>query len=403
MQYWRIKLSLFLNYIVFAILLNSVGIVVLQVINHYGVDKSAAGNLDAFKDITIAVVSFCAASFLPRIGYRHSMLIGLFIVTLICFFVPIIDQYWMIKLLLISVGVGFSLIKVAAYSTVGLITKTTNEHVSFVSLLEGIFMFGVLSGFWLFGFFIHKHSGDWLDTYFVTGFLALMAFLLLLFTPFDESGSIKKQNSIKDDLQSMLQLNRHPVVIIFVICVFTYVFVEQGINTWLPTFNNKTLHITPAMSIEMASIFAASIGIGRITASVLLRQITWFSLVACFTVCAACLIGLILPLTEHLHTHFASQWSQVSWVAYLLPLVGFFIGPIYPTLISTTLSSLPKHQHSPMMGLIMIYSALGGSFGSKLIGVTFQWVGGQLAMVMATLIPLTILFILLFPYKRAST
>lgn len=31
MQYWRIKLSLFLNYFVFAMLLNSVGTVILQV------------------------------------------------------------------------------------------------------------------------------------------------------------------------------------------------------------------------------------------------------------------------------------------------------------------------------------------------------------------------------------
>ncbi|RYF67342.1 MAG: MFS transporter, partial [Cytophagaceae bacterium] len=45
----RLKLSLFLNYIVFAILLNSVGTVILQVQNNYGVSASGASILEAFK------------------------------------------------------------------------------------------------------------------------------------------------------------------------------------------------------------------------------------------------------------------------------------------------------------------------------------------------------------------
>ena len=42
----RILLALFLIYFVFAILLNSVGTVILQVINNYGIDKSSASVLE---------------------------------------------------------------------------------------------------------------------------------------------------------------------------------------------------------------------------------------------------------------------------------------------------------------------------------------------------------------------
>lgn len=55
MTIWKVKLSLFLNYFIFAILLNCVGTVILEVINHYQITKSQAGTLDAYKDITIAV------------------------------------------------------------------------------------------------------------------------------------------------------------------------------------------------------------------------------------------------------------------------------------------------------------------------------------------------------------
>ncbi len=50
MNRWLVKISLFVNYFVFAILLNSVGTVILQVQNTYGVSESSASVLEAFKD-----------------------------------------------------------------------------------------------------------------------------------------------------------------------------------------------------------------------------------------------------------------------------------------------------------------------------------------------------------------
>ena len=84
MQDKAIKLSLFINYFVFAILLNSVGIVILKSQNVYGVDEVAASTLELFKDLPIAIVSFLVASFLPRIGYKKAMLAALAIVTIAC-------------------------------------------------------------------------------------------------------------------------------------------------------------------------------------------------------------------------------------------------------------------------------------------------------------------------------
>ncbi|MBN8501711.1 MAG: hypothetical protein J0M19_11230, partial [Sphingomonadales bacterium] len=52
------KLALGLGYAVFAVLLNSVGTVILQSIGYFHVDNVTASTLEAFKDLTIAVVSF---------------------------------------------------------------------------------------------------------------------------------------------------------------------------------------------------------------------------------------------------------------------------------------------------------------------------------------------------------
>lgn len=78
-----VKLSLYINYFVFAILLNSVGIVILKSQNVYGVDEVDASSLEAFKDFSIMFTSFLIASFLPRIGYKKGMLGALLLVTLV--------------------------------------------------------------------------------------------------------------------------------------------------------------------------------------------------------------------------------------------------------------------------------------------------------------------------------
>jgi MFS transporter, FHS family, glucose/mannose:H+ symporter len=77
---WRVRASLLIVYFVFAILLNSVGTVILQVINTLGVAKSSAAVLEAFKDLSIAATSFAVASFIPRLGFKRMLVAGLAVV-----------------------------------------------------------------------------------------------------------------------------------------------------------------------------------------------------------------------------------------------------------------------------------------------------------------------------------
>ena len=177
MNFWRIKLSLLLNYFVFAILLNSVGTVILQVQNNYGVSSSSASILEAFKDLSIAVVSFIVASYITRIGYKRAMLVALAIVTVACLLMPQVPAFWTTKLLFAATGASFALIKVSVFATIGLITNDSNEHASFMNFLESFFMIGVLSGYFLFSAFVddtNPKSTAWLTVYYILAGIALL-------------------------------------------------------------------------------------------------------------------------------------------------------------------------------------------------------------------------------------
>ncbi|WP_216640016.1 hypothetical protein [Candidatus Coxiella mudrowiae] len=161
----------------------------------------------------------------------------------------------MIYLLLINVRIGFALVKVSVYSSISLITQSEQEHASFASTLEGIFMIAVLSGYWIFSFFINSSSTTWLDRFWLLGELATVAFILLATTRIKENERTALNYSAKQDFNEMIELAHHSVVIIFIISILAYVFIEQSISTWCSYhFNNKILRLSPTMSVEMASI-----------------------------------------------------------------------------------------------------------------------------------------------------
>lgn len=403
MTHWRIKLSLLLNYFVFAILLNSVGTVILQVQNNYGVSESSASILEAFKDLTIAIVSFIVASYITRIGYKRAMLFALALVTVACLLMPQVPAFWTTKLLFAAAGAGFALIKVSVFATIGLITNDSNQHAGFMNFLESFFMIGVLSGYFLFSAFVDNTnplSTSWLSVYYVLATVAFIAFLLLLSTPINER-SVRHENTknFLDDFGDMLRLAVTPVVLVFIITAFVYVLMEQGIMSWLPTFNSKILKLPTSLSIEMASILAASTAVGRFLAGILLGKISWYWLLMICLVVSGGLVLLALPLAASVDGRTVTGWSDAPPAAFVFPLIGLFIAPIYPAINSAILSSLELRQQGPMAGLIVIFSALGGTTGSIITGNVFEAYGGQTAFYFS-LIPIGLLLILITVFSR---
>ena len=101
-----------------------------------------------------------------------------------------------------------------------------------------------------------------------------------------------------------------------------------------------------------------------------------------------------LPLASGVTPRPDTGWFDAPAAAYLFPLLGVFLAPIYPTLCSVALSALPRHRHAAMMGLIVIFSALGGTLGSFITGLLFQRLPGALAFYF-TLIPIAMIAVAL--------
>ncbi len=395
----KIRISLALNFAVFAILLNTVGIVIKRVIDDYGVGEATASSLEAFKDLSIAAASFVLASYIPRIGYRRSMLLGLLSVSLASILVALVAGFWVTPVLYMTVGAAFALMKGSVYSTVGLITRDQQGHTALMNVLEGVFQVGALVGP-LFFSVVLASGQSWRATYWIIAAVSALAFTLLLLTPLDESevGTHPEQAGFVE----MLKLLRRPVVWVFVLCAWLYVMIEQSFGTWLPTFHERIFGLAPPVAAALLSLYAGSIAASRFLMGYLARRFHWLPItLSLLSGAFALTLGVLLLTPEQAQGPRVESWQQAPLMALAFSAMGFFIGPIYPTIVSIVLSRLDKARHPAMTGLIIIFSALGGTTGSFIVGFISRSLSTHDAF-FYPLVPMTLLGLLLVPYRRLA-
>ncbi len=94
-------------------------------------------------------------------------------------------------------------------------------------------------------------------------------------------------------------------------------------------------------------------------------------------------------------------WFDAPLAAYIFPLIGVFMAPIYPIVSSVVLSALPQERHAAMVGLMVIFSALGGTIGSLITGVVFDRFSGQTAFYLV-LLPIALIALALLRLARLT-
>lgn len=398
----HIKPFLFLNFFLFAMLLNSVGIVILKAQKVYGINPLQASTIEAFKDLPIAIAAFFVASIISRIGYKTSMLFALGLITLTQLLMYYGNTYYLVLVLFASIGFSFALIKISVYTLIGLVSTSKNEHASLLSRVEAIFSLGVVFMFVFFPFFNDPDFEDaWLNAYLVLSFMSIVLFFWLLVTPF-ELKTPQIDTSYFKEFKRFLILNRNIVVVIFLLSTFFFVAIEQGVMSWLPTFNNLGAQLQENLAILTAGSFTLAIAFGRVLNSILVKKYNPFTILFICIIASEFLIYYGIPITLSVDLEGVNSVFEIPFKFYTFSLVGLFLAPIYPNLNSVILSSTPVTLHSHMTGLIIIFSAVGGTLGSRFVG----YLTNEFGIIYAfdrMFIPIAMLFLCVLMLKVLTT
>ena len=152
---------------------------------------------------------------------------------------------------------------------------------------------------------------------------------------------------------------------LFLGVIFFIVFIEQGFNSWLPSFYKNHLKVNSFFALQATSFLAVFSYVGRtITANIIRR----FSLPGYYLSCMAFIISLLAIIVSV--QYFDSADSRV--ILFLFPVIGLFLSPLYPVINSKMIAQMDKEKVNLFTSLIVIFSSLGSSVSSIIMAVLFE-------------------------------
>lgn len=356
----QFSLPLKLTFLIFSMVLNCMGIVILQLSEaHVTYDK--LGFLESFKDIPIAFISLFAVNFISRFGTKNSLILALSIVGICSIILPFVEVFWFYKLWFAIIGTCFAIGKICVF---GIMRNNISDEKSLAKTMnnvEAAFMVGVFVVNTGFGWLISSQYFQ----FWKFGFLfisVICALTIFLFARLQISEPVKeyKENIVKEVVKII-----NPLVILFLSVIFFIVFVEQSFNSWLPSFYKNHLKVNSFLALQATSFLAVFSYTGRTITAQIIHQ---FSLSKYYILCL-CLLVIILLAIIGIQFRVTNN-SEI--LLFLFPVVGLVLSPLYPVINSMMISRIDKEKANLFTSMIVIFSSLGSSLSSIIMSVLFQ-------------------------------
>lgn len=207
---------------------------------------------------------------------------------------------------------------------------------------------------------------SWVSVYWVFTLVAILMFIIIFFVKFPavELHDDEKVGS-KD---SFMELIKNKYVLLYFIGIFMYVGSEQGISYWLSKFLNQYHGIDPDLAgADAVSYFWGLMTVGGILGLILMKLFDSKQVLRWFTILAIICVA-------------AGLFGSADVALWALPISGFFLSVMYPTVVSLGLNSVEKH-HGSFAGILMTGIA-GGAIVQILIGAISDIVSLRVGMML---------------------
>lgn len=355
----KISLPLKLTFLIFSMVLNCMGLIILQLADA-NITYGELGFLESFKDLPIAFISLFAVSFINKTGAKKALILALAIVGICSCLLPFVEVFWFYKLWFAIIGACFAIGKICVF---GIIRNNISDEKSLAKTMNSVeasFMIGIFVVNTGFGWLISSpYSEFWKFGFLLIAVLSAITIFLLSKAPISEAQPLENKN-----IFSELSGFTTPAVALFLAVIFCIVFVEQGFNSWLPSFYKNHLKVNSFFALQATSFLSLFSYAGRtVTANIIKR----FSLPGYYITCMIFIILLLITIVGI--QYFDSEDSRL--ILFLFPMIGLFLSPLYPVINSKMIAQVDKEKINLFTSLIVIFSSLGSSVSSIIMAVLF--------------------------------
>jgi len=362
------------SFSLFSMIANSEAPVIVAAIKYYHSSFSTISDLPVLRGILNLFISFFVFSIIIKMGYKKALIFGILIIGLSCLLIPIFNNFISLIILFGMVGAIFGITKISIYSLVTAVAETRKEHASYLNLLEGFFMLGLVATYFLFGWFINFGNPGWTYVYYIYAALAVIMVFVLIFLKIDETKIQSKNTKPINEYKKMPQILCMPVPLILLIVVGLYASIDSILFEWIPSIYKYGIHMSATKSIDIAAFIALFYAIGRIIGAYFIKSVRWSIYLLATMTLAVIYMAFIIILFKTSSLK-ASFFDSSILAAYLLPAIGLFTGPIAPLLSSLTIKSVKSHFTGSIMVLIIIFSAIISMISQKAFGSLMSDIG----------------------------
>ncbi|KXH81060.1 MFS transporter [Chryseobacterium kwangjuense] len=355
----RISLPLKLTFLIFSMVLNCMGIVILQ-LSEAKITYEKLGFLESFKDLPIAFISLFAVNFISKTGTKRALISALVIVGICSCLLPFVEDFWFYKVWFAIIGTCFAVGKICVF---GIIRNNISDEKSLAKMMNSVeasFMVGIFVVNTGFGWLISSAYSE----FWKFGFLSISVLCIITIYLFARLNISETKKTEGKSIISELSAFVSPATIVFLAVIFFIVFVEQSFNSWLPSFYKNHLNVNSFFALQATSFLALFSYAGRTATANIIHR---FSLSRYYVLCISLIIALLLVILGV--QYFDSVNSSV--ILFLFPVVGLFLSPLYPVINSKMIAKIDKEKINLFTSLIVIFSSLGSSVSSIIMAALF--------------------------------
>ena len=364
-----IKWLTYLMFMMFAMTTDSVGIIIPEVIKEFHLSMVAAGAFHYANMAAIAVAAILLGYLADKLGRKRTIILGLVLFALNSYLFVAGNSFPFFLILLVISGASIGIFKTGALALVGDISRSASEHTTTMNTVEGFFGVGAIIGPAIVARLLTSgFSWKWL--YVIAGTICVLLIATALLVKYPKT---VKAMDAPIDFKRTMRMMKNPYALGFSLGIFLYVAAECAVYVWMPTLLTGYSGSFAFMAAYAISVFFVLRAAGRFLGAWVLARFSWTSVMALFSL--AILLCFAGALT-----------GGLSYAIWLMPLSGFFMSMIYPTLNSKGISCFPKAEHGAVAGVILFFTCAAAALGPLAMAAVSDVFGHpQYGFVLATL------------------
>ncbi len=366
-----------------------IGVLLPSIIAHYGVSTATVGLLFPAASIGYLCAAFNSGALLERLGRRAFLACGALIWIAGMLVFALLPPFAALLPALVAIGFGVAILDAGLNAYIAGLPR----GVSLLNYLHAFYGVGALLGPLLATAMLSSVLG-WNATYYALA-LGVAAALVGIALRFERRriathpayGAESETAAGRGLLRATL---RSPLVWLCAIFLLVYVGVEVSLGAWSYTLLTGGRHIPTLSAGWMVSGYWFGLTLGRFILARLVERIGPRRAIQWLTV--GVVVGIALVWAP------AGGGAGVALTAFGLWLVGFSLGPIFPSVIAVINTVTSARLRQSAIGFAASLGSMGGAF--------FPWVAANLAQRVGlwSLLPytaaLTILMLALWLWLR---